>query len=283
MHIPCTNPLGRPLLEVCRWPRPGGPGEDPQRPARREAAVRARLLAHNVAKLVTGKPHAPDGQAGVTDHCWTAEEAADFLRAAKAAGTQSAAFYTLALDSAMRKSELCGLLWADVDLIQGRVRVRQQLLAGGAAPTFIPVKGKRARTVDIAPETVDLLRAHRSNQAALKMRNHQRYHDHGLVFAKEWSDLGRQHDVLGDPLQANNLGQREYARLIKAAGVRPIKFRGLRHTCATLLLAAGVPSKVVQERLGHKDITTILDVYAHVLPSMQRDAARCLAALLHRR
>jgi integrase len=54
-------------------------------------------------------------------------------------------------------------------------------------------------------------------------------------------------------------------------------------TCATLLLAAGVPSKVVQERLGHRKIGTTLDTYAHVLPSMQRDAARQLAALLHRR
>jgi integrase len=183
----------------------------------------------------------------------------------------------------MRKSELCGLLWSDVDLVSGRVRGRQQLLTGGAAPTFVPVKGKQARTVDIASETVELLNAHKSSQAALKMRNRLHYHDHGLVFAKEWSDVGRKHDVLGDPLQANNLGQREFARLVKAAGVRSIKFHGLRHTSATLLPAADVPSKVVQERLGHKKIGTTLDVYAHVLPSMQRDAARRLAALLHRR
>ena len=84
-------------------------------------------------------------------------------------------------------------------------------------------------------------------------------------------------------MQANNLGQREYARLIRAADVRPIKFHGLRHTCATLLLAAGVPAKVVQERLGHRKIGTTLDTYAHVLPSMQREAARQLAALLHRK
>jgi integrase len=183
----------------------------------------------------------------------------------------------------MRKSELCGLLWADVDLGQGRVRVRHQLLSGGAAPTFSPVKGKQARTIDIAAETVELLKAHKSHQAALKMRNRRQYHDHGLVFAKEWCETGRKHEVLGDPLQVNNLGQREYARLIASADVWPIKFHGLRHTCATLMLAAGVPSKVVQERLGHKKIGTTLDVYAHVLPSMQRDAARVLAGLLHRR
>jgi integrase len=139
-----------------------------------------------------------------------------------------------------------------------------------------------ARTIDIAAETVELLRTAKAHQAAVKLRNRQHYHDHGLVFAKDWSEA-RHGDTLGHPLQANNIGQREYARLIKAAHVRPIKFHGLRHTCATLLLAAGVPSKVVQERLGHRKIGTTLDTYAHVLPSMQRDAARQLAVLLHRK
>jgi integrase len=111
--------------------------------------------------------------------------------------------------------------------------------------------------------------------------NRTHYQDHGLVFAKEWAELQRRKDTLGDPLQMNNLGQREYARLLKAAGVRRIKFHGLRHTCATLLLQANVPAKVVQERLGHKKIEITLNVYAHVLPSMQQDAAVKLGALLH--
>ena len=80
---------------------------------------------------------------------------------------------------------------------------------------------------------------------------------------------------------ANNLGQREFARVIKAAGIRPITIHGLRHTSATLLLKAGVPPHVVQQRLGHKRIEMTLGIYAHVLPSMQQDAARRLGALLH--
>jgi integrase len=77
------------------------------------------------------------------------------------------------------------------------------------------------------------------------------------------------------------IGQNEYRKLVKQAGVRLIKFHGLRHTCATLLLQVGVPIKVVQERLGHKRIEITLNTYAHALPSMQQDAAAKLAALLH--
>jgi integrase len=87
-------------------------------------------------------------------------------------------------------------------------------------------------------------------------------------------------DVLGHLLQSNAIGQGDFKRLLMEAGIRPIKFHGLRHTCATLLLQAGVPVRVVQERLGHKEIEITLGIYAHVLPTMQQDAATKLAALL---
>ena len=115
------------------------------------------------------------------------------------------------------------------------------------------------------------------------MANRATYRDLGLVFAKEWSDLQRAGEMLGYPLPINNLGQREYAKLIKVAGVRPIKFHGLRQTCATLLLQAGTPIHVVSERLGHSKVSMTMEVYAHVLPDMQQHAADALGAILHRR
>ncbi len=245
-----------------------------------KAAVRADLIQRNVAPLAENRPHAPEGHEDVLANVWEAHEARLFLAAAKAAGPQPAAFYSLALDTGMRKAELCGLRWSDLDAA-GRLTVQRQLVKPGSPPLYGPVKNKAPRMLELAVETLRLLKKHKAHQAEIKLRNRQHYHDHGLIFAKEWNDLQRHHDVLGNPLQVNNLGQREYARLLKESGVRRIKFHGMRHTCATLLLQAGVPAHVVQKRLGHKRIEMTLSIYAHALPSMQQDAAERLGAILH--
>lgn len=247
-----------------------------------KAAMKAQLVGRNVATLVSNRPNAPEGRQDAIINCWMAEDAAAFLRVAQAAGPRQAAFYSLALDTGARKSELAGLPWSDVDLVRGCVVIRQQLLKGGADPVFIATKGKRARTIDLASETIEFLKAHKRHQAELKLRHRQDFRDLGLVFSKE-SDDGRKYGTLGHPLQINNLGQREFARLIAVAKVKPITLHGLRHTCATLLLAAGTPPNVVQQRLGHKRIEITLSIYAHVLPGQQRDAARRLSSLLYRR
>ena len=245
-----------------------------------KAAVRADLLHRNVATLAVNKPRAPQGHEDVLANVWEAHEARLFLETAKAAGPQPAAFYSLALDTGMRKSELCGLKWTDLDA-QGRLTVQRQLIKPGSSPIFGPVKNKTPRALELAPETLRVLRTHKAHQAESKLRNRQHYRDYGLMFAKEWDGLQRRHDVLGNPLQVNNLGQREYAKLIAASGVRRIKFHGMRHTCATLLLQAGVQPHVVQKRLGHKRIEMTLSIYAHALPAMQQDAAARLGAILH--
>ena len=109
-----------------------------------KAATKSQLVARNVATLVSNRPNAPEGHPEAVENCWTADEAAVFMRVARAAGSRPAAFYALALDSGCRKSELAGLLWSGVDLAGGRILVRQQLLSGGERPVFTPTKGKRS-------------------------------------------------------------------------------------------------------------------------------------------
>jgi integrase len=244
-------------------------------------AVKDQLVAMNVATNLDDRPRREREPEDARQHAWTATEARAFLIAAKAAGTQSAAFYATALDSGARKGELGGLRWSDVDLDTAKIRIVQQLTKPGSEPTFGPTKTGRSRTISLGAETVELLRAHKQEQAELKMRNRTAYHDFGLVFAKDWVDVRKRFDTLGQPLQLNNLGQREYAKLISAAGVRKIKFHGLRHTSATLLLQAGQPAYVVAQRLGHSKVEMTLNIYAHVLPDMQQDAAAKLGTLLH--
>lgn len=243
-------------------------------------AMRDQLITRNVA-ADTVRPKAKSGRDDARTHCWSAAEARRFLATAKAAGAQPAAFYTLALDTGARKSELGGLRWTDVDLDNASITIAQQLTSMGSEPTFGPTKTGATRTVSIGPETVALLREHKRIQAETKMKNRKTYCDFGLVFAKEAGDLQTPRATLGQPLQLNNIGQREYARLIKESGVRRIKFHGLRHTSATLSLQAGTPVHVVAARLGHSKVEMTLNVYAHALPNQQQAAAERLDALLH--
>jgi integrase len=214
-------------------------------------------------------------------HAWCEADAARFMAKAREAGPQAAAFYALALDTGMRKSELGGLRWGSVDLEAGRVTVKEQLTQTGKLPAWGPTKGGRVRTIDIAAGTVALLKEHRRMQAELKMRNRQSYADFDLVFAKQWNDVRRRGEMLGHPLQLNNLGQREYAKLIRDAGVPRIKFHGLRHTCATLLLNSGEAVHNVSKRLGHKSVMMTMEVYAHLLDKQGKQMAATMGAILH--
>ncbi len=111
--------------------------------------------------------------------------------------------------------------------------------------------------------------------AVVALRNHRERmategHPDGLVFC----------DTQGGPLRKSNLLRRSFLPLLKRAGLPVIRFHDLRHTAATLLLAQGVHPKIVQERLGHSQISITLDTYSHVLPGMGREAASKLDAIL---
>jgi len=246
-----------------------------------KSAQKKWIIKENPAKLIDNRPHRSEESKSedAQKHCWDLEETRKFIVTAQTFGPQPAAFYPFALDSGARKGELCGFMWPDMDLESCRVSVVRQLNKPGPEPVFGPPK-RGKRTIKISPQTAKLLKAHKKHQAELKMKNRTRYHDFGLVFAKEWEHLSGKRDTLGHPLQKNNIGQREFAKIIKAAEVKRIKFHGMRHTCATLLLRAGEAPHVVAERLGHKDVQITMNIYAHVLPDMQEAAAEKMGAIL---
>ncbi len=235
-------------------------------------AMRHKLIRENVARLVMNKPRAKDDHEEIQAQCWEIEEARAFLEMAKAAGPQPAAFYRLALESGARKGELCAFKWADLDVEAGKIRVMRQMIKRWPVPIFGPPKNRKPRTIDLSQETLGLLKKQKAAQAEVKLLAGNTYQDHGLIFAYD-------HPPFGMPLSANNIGQREFSKLVTSAQVRPITFHGLRHTAATLMLKEGIPIKVVSERLGHKKVTITLEIYAHALPSMQREAATKLGAL----
>ena len=243
------------------------------------AAVKGGLVHRNVAKLVNNKPivrHSNDALKNV----WTVDEARRFLVAAKQnASPQYAALFALLLDSGLRKGELLGLQWKDLN--ENQLKVERQLMkCGHKEPIFAPPKRGGVRTIDLSDETVVLLREHRRTQSEVKMANRNHYRDYGLIFAQSWEHVSGKRADLGAGLAPWGIN-RNLVQLCAIAKVRPITVHGLRHTSATLLLAAGVPPHVVQKRLGHKKIEMTLNLYAHVLPSMQADAASRLAVLLH--
>jgi integrase len=225
-----------------------------------EDAVRQEVIPSNPAKKVA-TPRARKRDVAV----WTAAEARTFLAAADA--DHYAALWRLALDSGARPNELLALRWPDLDSAAGTVHVRRNLERGPAGrPREKGPKTKRGdRLVLLAPSTVRVLAAHRAAMAAAG-----RDVESGPVFVGT---------IAGRWVRLAWLREYRWPRLLKRAGVPYIPVGHLRHTCATLLLAAGVSLQVVADRLGHETPMVTLKSYARFLPNQQgqaRDAAERL-------
>jgi integrase len=175
-----------------------------------------------------------------------------------------------AVYTGLRQGELLGLTWRHVDLVKKTLNVRQQLqyVAKQGYIFREPKTNKSKRQVPLTPQVVQVLKEVRKTQAEYKLICEE-YHDHDLVFCLP----------NGKPLDSTNLTKR-FKNLAKNHGYSELRFHDLRHTCATLLLAAGIEAKKVQEILGHESITTTLDVYGHVLPTMQREAMDRLSSFM---
>jgi integrase len=177
----------------------------------------------------------------------------------------------VALFCGLRLSELLALRWCDVDGDHGRLLVRQalDLPAADGTPRFKETKTHRAdRPLSLPAQLVDELREHRSRQVQRRLA------------APTWADLDLvfTNDV-GGPLAGVTLRKHLY-RVLDEAELPRVRLHGLRHSMATLMLAAGEHPKVVSERMGHATVAFTLATYSHVMPGMHEDAAQRLADVL---
>jgi len=201
---------------------------------------------------------------------WSADELAAFL--AFAAQDRELVLYHVAAATGMRRGELLGLRWRDVDLDGARLSVRQQFTRQGKGLGFGPPKSQKSiRRIDLDEETIALLREQHERQRFDRRACGLAYRaDLDLVFSRPG----------GSPEDPNIIGRRFARRVRHLATVPAITLHGLRHTHATLLLEAGVDVKTVSERLGHDSVQTTLELYGHVTPRMRSNAAAQFGSLL---
>jgi integrase len=181
----------------------------------------------------------------------------------EARGHRLEALFVLAVATGCRQGELLGLQWGDIDWRAGAITVRRQLREHGGKLEdrdrfeLAPLKSdSKPRRVDLPTTAIESLRRHRSRLGAVP-------HPQTLVFT----------NTQGGPIRKCNLIRREFKPLLRSAQLPDIRFHDLRHTAATLALSLGIHPKVVQERLGHSQISTTHDTYSHVVPTLQREAA----------
>ncbi len=176
----------------------------------------------------------------------------------------------MALTGGLRQAELLGLRWADVDLSGAVLHVRKQVYRMDGEWHFTEPKTKAGRrTISLSGMAVEALRERRLAQNKERLRA-QTWADNDLVFS----------NGVGNPIEKDNLLRRSFAPLLERAGLPHIRFHDLRHSAASMMLAANVNPKIVQERLGHSSISTTMDTYSHTLPSLQADAAEKMDRLL---
>jgi integrase len=200
---------------------------------------------------------------------WTGDQVRSFLAVAER--DEYAALWRLAVYTGMRRGELLGLKWEDIDLNKAVLSVKRTY-SRGTDNKFEAGQTKTAsgrRQITLPSNVVESLRTHRVQQLEARVHLKGDYHDQGYVFA----------DAIGDVTHPNTLTH-HFHNLIADAKLPRIRIHDLRHGHATLLMEDGVHPKVVSERLGHSNTRVTLDLYSHVTPTMQRQVSNRLESLI---
>ena len=221
-------------------------------------AVQLLLLARNPADAV--EPPRP-----LRPHVRTVDEEQSAVLLSALAGSRLHGPTLLALATGLRRGELLALTWANVDLDQALITVCQSLQQTNGGVSIKEPKSRRGRQLALPTFAVESLRAHRARQAGERLLLGPGYVDNDLVFPRYDGSFWEPDSFT-----------RSFAAAVRKSGLMAVNFHALRHSHATILLKQGVNPKVVSERLGHANVSTTLDIYSHVLPNMQEQAAQGL-------
>ena len=221
-----------------------------------DTAMRWNLVARNVCDAVSMPSET--SQHGVS---LTPEQAQHLVAAVK--GHKLEALITLTLTTGMRHGELTGLQWSDINFDEGSLSVRRTV---GRLGRYKFVEGEpktkqSRRKINVPPFVLPILKEHRIRQKEARLKAGTSWQDRNLVFCNRRGGFLDPDTLLG-----------QFHKLLEEAGLPHMRLHDLRHSAATILLAMKVPVKVVQELLGHSNVMITLNVYGHVLSSMQDEA-----------
>lgn len=221
-----------------------------------ETAVKWNLISRNVASLVNAPRRNPQ-----EIYALSSDDAKKLIQAARESNIE--ALLIIAVTTGMRRGEILGLRWSDIDLDHGLLYIRRTLnrISGFGFIENDP-KTKASRRKILLPDiAVAALERHRTKQEALKHKAASQWREKNLVFS----------NTVGNFINPDHLLTR-FRRVLVQADLPMMRFHDLRHSAATILLVLGVHPKVVQELLGHSTIAMTMDTYSHLLPSMQKEA-----------
>ncbi|GCE04222.1 tyrosine-type recombinase/integrase [Dictyobacter aurantiacus] len=219
-------------------------------------AVKWNMLPRNICDAVT-PPRIPRKELNYL----TSDQARILLKEVKEHRLE--ALLTLAITTGMRRGELLALRWQDINFTDRSLQVRRAVsyLKNYGYVESEPKTARSRRTIMLPEFVISILQQHREHQQEQEALAGKVWVSKGLVFTNAWGDYYSPSTML-----------KVFKRFLESIDMPHMRFHDLRHSAATILLAMKVHPKIVQEILGHSQITTTMDIYSHAMPSLQDDA-----------
>lgn len=229
-----------------------------------EQAYKNQIIIFNPCGMVT-KPQ----KARKEFYCWTADEASAFLAAMK--DDRNYIIYLLALTTGLRRSELLGLRWADIDMKKNLLSVNQVMVRVKGGYKFQEPKTKKSkRTIQVSDKVITSLKQWKRKQSIEKAAFPGEFNKQDLILCS----------IMGEPVNPESIS-RNFKKDLEAAKLPDIRFHDLRHCHASMLLEQGADLKTISDRLGHSTIVMTADIYSHITEKLQAKAVNILDDVLN--